>query len=98
MLYSSGGEICTALTPARPSTFSHSAAISVHRHSKRCTNTSPAAMWPLARYVGSSEGRGGGGGPGDGVGTPLSLHAATTYTSPAVRRRRDTAGLGNNNC
>src|SRR2546428_12681040 len=71
MLCSSGGEICTALNPAGPSTVSHSVAISVHFHSKRCTTTSPAAMCPLGRYVGASDGRGGGGLPGGGEGGEL---------------------------
>src|SRR5438552_6992518 len=38
MLCSSGGEICTALNPAGPSTVSHSAAISVHFRSEEHTS------------------------------------------------------------
>ena len=49
MLCSWGGEIWTALNPAGPRKLSHSAAMSVQRHSKRCTKTSPAAMCPLGR-------------------------------------------------
>src|SRR5947199_10869426 len=83
MLCSSGGEICTALNPAGPRTVSHSVAISVHFHSKRCTKTSPAAMCPLGRYVGASDGRGGGGFPPGGEGSELP-HAATARTTNAV--------------
>src|SRR5690242_8201638 len=96
MLCSSGGEIWTALKPAGPSTVSHSAAISDHFHSKRWTKTSPRAWWPLGRYVSGSVGRGGGGGPGGGREISLLLQAATRNANPAVRRRRDTAGLANN--
>src|SRR2546421_5316507 len=93
MLCSSGGEICTALKPAGPRTFSHSAAMSVHFHSKRWTDTSPASMWPVGRYVGSSVGRGGGGGPGVGVGMPLSLQPSiATHPNPPGQSNRDTAG------
>src|SRR5437667_3135576 len=96
MLCSSGGEICTALNPAGPRKLSHSAAMSVHFHSKRWTKTSPAVMCPLGRYVGGRVGRGGGGGgggPGGGFWIPLLLHARATHTSPAVSKDRDTAGL-----
>src|SRR6266702_401713 len=95
MLCSSGGEICTAVKPAGPRTVSHSVAISVHFHSKRCTKTSPAIMWPGGRYVVGSVGRGGGGGggwPGGGVGRS-SPHATVKHSSPAVKTDRDTAGL-----
>src|SRR4051812_42358162 len=60
MLCSCGGDTCTAVKPAGPSTVSHSVAMSVHFHSKRCTNTSPAAVWPLGRYVGDNVGLGSG--------------------------------------
>src|SRR5579859_545603 len=87
MLCSWGGEICTAVNPAGPSTFSHSDAMSVHLHSNRWTNTSPEAMWPLARYVGARLGRSGTEPPGM-MGMPESWQAAVRTISRAAKRRR----------
>ena len=42
-------EPAVAVNPADPRTISHSRAMSVHFHSNRWTNTSPAAIWPLGR-------------------------------------------------
>src|SRR4029077_270735 len=103
MLCSSGGEICAAAKPAGPRTVSHSVAMSVHFQSKRWTNTSPAAMWPLGRDVWGRTGRPGGtettGGGGHGApGAPGGAettgdvndepHAAANATRPTPTAQR----------
>src|SRR5213078_1662343 len=93
-LCSSGGEIWTAVKPAGPRTCSHSVATSVHFHSNRWTNTSPAAMWPLGRYVGESVGRGGGGFPviRGAVYPPEQAAAPVRIAASAPRPRRRSDG------
>src|SRR5262247_4172740 len=89
MLCSCGGEICTALKPAGPNTVSHSFAMSVHFHSNRWTDTSPAAAWPLARYVGSTDGRlPVGGESGGGFRTPSAQCDVPNASTPAATARR----------
>src|SRR4029077_14067295 len=91
MLCSSGGEICAAAKPAGPRTVSHSVAMSVHFQSKRWTNTSPAAMWPLGRYVWGRTGRPGGTETtGDVDDEPHAAANATTPT-PTAQRAEDIA-------
>src|SRR4029077_19706263 len=94
MLCSWGGETCTAVKPAGARTFSHSAAMSVHFHSKRWTNTSPAAMWPEGRYVWDRVGRGGGPPPVvGGVSGPFDEQAATQKNGSTNERREVTGVL-----
>ena len=97
-LCSCGGEICTAQTPAGPSTLSHSFAMSSHRHSKRCTKTLPAALIPVATYVCGSDGRTGSGLVAP-VGTLLSLplqaaNASAENARSAVRAVRTASIVG----
>src|SRR5690242_16684671 len=90
MLCSSGGEICTAAKPAGPRTVSHSVAMSVHFQSKRWTNTSPAAMWPLGRYVWGRTGRPGGTETTGAVDDePHAAASASSATKQARLRRHD---------
>src|SRR3989454_11253305 len=61
--------------------------MSVHFHSKRWTNTSPAAIWPLGRYVGASTGRPGGRPVWSGDGGVLEQVTAAKASSPAAAMR-----------
>src|SRR5215831_6120520 len=91
MLCSCGGETCTAAKPAGPRFCSHSLATSVHFHSNRWTNTSPADICPLARYVCASAGRSTGSWPviGGPAVEPPQLVAASTRSAMRVRGRVD---------